>query len=358
MNTPTQRSPLGQDAFLAAEAEAETSPRFWRLHPLVTRLTRLSAGLGVSAILIGLIVGFSIAKPHNFPTGFNARTLTGDASTLIVLATGLTFVVVAAGIDLSIGSVLVFGSVVSAKFMASNGGTGASWGIVIVGLLIAVAAGLAWGLLNGFFVAKTKIPPLIVTLGTLGAALGAAQVITTGTDVQVAPTNLTSTFGTGVAGHTVPWIFVLAGGVAIVFGLILRFTRFGRHTYAIGSNPEAARRAGINVDRHLIKVYALQGALAGMAGWMSLARFSGTTIAGHNADNLDAIAAVVLGGSSLFGGVGTVAGSVVGVFIPAVLANGFLIVGVQAFWQQIAVGAVLVGAVYLDQLRRRAQQRA
>jgi ribose transport system permease protein len=135
-------------------------------------------------------------------------------------------------------------------------------------------------------------------------------------------------------------------------------TRFGRHTYAIGSNPEAARRVGINVDRHLIKVYALSGLLAGVAGVLSLARFSTTTIASHSTDNLSAIAAVVLGGTSLFGGVGTVAGSVIGVLIPAVLKNGFVIIGVEPFWQSVAVGAVLIIAVYLDQLRRHAQDRA
>ena len=143
--------------------------------------------------------------------------------------------------------------------------------------------------------------------------------------------------------------------MGLTVGIVLALTRFGRHTYAIGSNEEAARRAGINVDRHLIKVYALQGILAGLAGFLSLARFSTTTIGGHDTDNLQSIAAVVIGGTSLFGGIGTMLGTVFGVFIPAVLNNGFIIVGVQAFWQEIAVGAVLIGAVYLDQLRRRSQ---
>jgi ribose transport system permease protein len=145
--------------------------------------------------------------------------------------------------------------------------------------------------------------------------------------------------------------------VALVFGVILRMTRFGRYTYAVGSNAEAPRRAGIHVDRHLVKIYALAGTLAGLAGFLSLARFSTTTLGGHSTDNLNAIAAVVLGGTSLFGGIGTIGGTVVGVFIPAVLQNGFVITGVQPFWQQVAVGAVLIAAVYLDQLRRRTQYR-
>ena len=145
---------------------------------------------------------------------------------------------------------------------------------------------------------------------------------------------------------------MIAAVIALVFGIILAQTRFGRYTYAIGSNEEGVRRAGVNVDRHLIKVYALCGALAGLAGALSLARFGTTSIAGNTTLNLDAIAAIVIGGTSLFGGVGTIIGTVVGVFIPAVLRNGFVIVGVQPFWQQVAVGAVLIIAVYIDQLRR------
>jgi len=148
-----------------------------------------------------------------------------------------------------------------------------------------------------------------------------------------------------------------ASVVALVFGIILAQTRFGRYTYAIGSNEEGVRRTGVNVDRHLIKVYALCGALAGLAGALSLARFGTTSIAGNTTLNLDAIAAIVIGGTSLFGGVGTVLGTVVGVFIPAVLQNGFVITGVETFWRDVAIGAVLIAAVYLDQLRRRTQYR-
>ena len=138
-----------------------------------------------------------------------------------------------------------------------------------------------------------------------------------------------------------------------MFGIILRRRPASAATRTRSApTRRRARRAGVNVDRHLIKVYALGGTLAGLAGFLSLARFGTTTIGGHSTDNLDAIAAVVIGGTSLFGGVGTILGTVFGVFIPAVLQNGFVIVGVQPFWQQVAVGAVLIIAVYLDQLRR------
>ena len=136
---------------------------------------------------------------------------------------------------------------------------------------------------------------MIVTLGTLGMALGAALLLTGGVDVRDVPFNLVTSVGIGRVGG-VPYLVIIAGGVAIFFGLLLAVTRFGRWTYGIGSNAEAARRAGINVDLHLIKVYALAGLLAGLAGWLNLARFSTTTLGGHSTDNLNAIAAVVIGG--------------------------------------------------------------
>lgn len=318
---------------------------------------RVMSRVGVLGVLVALIVIFSVAKPHQFATSFNARTLVGNSSTLIILAVGLTYVIISAGIDLSIGAVLVFSSVVAAKLMSSMGGETAGWGVILLGLAVAITAGGAWGLANGFFISKAKVPPLIVTLGTFGAALGLSQVISHGQDVQNVPMHLTTSIGTGLAFGFLPWVFIMAAVIAAVFGLILRFTRFGRHTYAIGSNPEAARRVGIGVDRHLMKIYVLQGMLAGIAGWVSLARFAGTTISGHGTDNLEAVAAVAIGGTSLFGGIGTILGSVVGVFIPAVLQNGFLIAGVQAYWQEVAVGAVLIAAVYADQRRRRALEK-
>jgi ribose transport system permease protein len=132
---------------------------------------------------------------------------------------------------------------------------------------------------------------------------------------------------------------------------------FGRHTLAIGSNEEAARRVGLNVRRHLLKVYIVGGLASGFAGFLSLAYFSTTSVGGHTTDNLQAITAVALGGTSLFGGVAVVLGTLIGVWIPAVLQNGFIIVGVNPYWQLIAVGVVLVLAVWLDQLRRRGQNR-
>jgi ribose transport system permease protein len=305
-------------------------------------------------ILLGIVAAFALLRFEQFATVFNFRNIAADASGLLIIAVGMTFVIITAGIDLSVGSVLVFSGVIAAKVMLGLGGQG--WGAILVGLAAGLAAGLAWGVVNGVLVTKARVPPLIVTLGTLGMALGSALLITGGIDVRGVPLELTTTIGIGqLAG--VPYVVIIAAVVTATGAITLGMTRFGRYTYAIGSNAEAARRAGINVDRHLIKVYGLSGFLAGMAGMVSLARFATTTIGAHSTDPLAAIAAVVLGGTSLFGGIGTVLGTLVGVFIPAVLQNGFVILGVQPFWQQVAVGAILIVAVYIDQLKRRAQER-
>jgi ribose transport system permease protein len=305
-------------------------------------------------ILLGLVAAFAILAFSQFVSASNFRNIAVYVALLLPVVVGQTFVIVTAGIDLSVGSVLVFAGVVAAKLMLAVGGDSA--GVILLGAACALAAGLGWGIVNGVLITKARVPPLIVTLGTLGMALGGAYLITGGVDVREVPFTLVTSLGTGeVAG--VPWVVIVAAVVALAGGVLLHATRFGRYTYAVGSNPEATRRAGIAVDRHLIEVYALSGLLAGASSFLYLAFFATTTIGGHATDNLNSIAAVVIGGTSLFGGVGTIAGSVVGLFIPAVLQNGFVIVGVQAFWQQIAVGAVLILAVYLDQLRRRANQR-
>jgi ribose transport system permease protein len=334
----------------ATDTEPESLEEFEEPQAPLWKRIITNSNASIALILLGLIFVFSALKFNEFFAVDNARNISTDAAVLLVIATGLTYIIVTAGIDLSVGSVLVFSGVVSAKLMSSVGGNG--WGVIIVGLITATAAGCAWGVLNGFLVAKAKIPAFIVTLGTLGMALGSALLITGGVDEREVPLKLIDTIGTGRLWDQIPYLVLIAAAVAIVGGIVLALTRFGRYTYACGSNLEGARRAGVNVDLHLMKVYALGGTLAGVAGFLSLARFGTTSIGGHSTDNLDAIAAIVIGGTSLFGGVGTIIGTVVGVFIPAVLRNGFVIVGVQPFWQQVAVGAVLIAAVYFDQLRR------
>lgn len=301
-------------------------------------------------VLLVVVIVFSILAPESFAQASNLRLVVQNASILAVLGVGMTFVIITSGIDLSIGSVLVFSGVVSALTMRAIGGDG--WGTALVGLVVAIVVGILWGVFNGVLIAKAKVPPLIVTLGTLGMALGLAQILTGGIDVREVPSALTTTIGYGNILGSIPVISVIALVVVVIGAFVLHYTKFGLYTYAVGSSEEAARRVGVKVDRHLIRVYAISGGLAGLAGLLSLAQFSTTAIGGQSQTNLNVIAAVVIGGTSIFGGYGTIFGTVVGLFIPAVLQNGFVITGVQPFWQQVAVGAVLVAAVYVDQVRR------
>ncbi|PZR69396.1 MAG: ABC transporter permease [Candidatus Dormiibacter spiritus] len=335
-----------------AEQAAVSAPPPIRRRPLRRLLT--TSPVLMSAVLLFLVIVFSAIRPDAFPSLANAQNVVMDAAALLVMAVGMTYVMIAAGIDLSVGSVLVFAGVCSAKVMGAMGAD--NWGTVLAGLVVALAAGLAWGLFNGLCITKLRVPALITTLGTLGAALGAANLVTHGNDVRTVPLTLIE-FGVG-GPLGLSWIVWVAIAVAIVGGLVLARTRFGRHTYIIGSNAEAGRRAGINVDNHLLKLYGLSGLLAGLAGWLSLARFATTTIAGHSTDVLAVITGVVLGGTSLFGGFGTVGGTVIGILIPTALSNGFIIVNVEPFWQEVATGFILIAAVYVDQIKRRARERA
>lgn len=311
----------------------------------------LGPSTNIAIILLAIVVYFSATKFSEFFTVYNLTNIANSAAILLIMGVGETFVIITAGVDLSVGSVLVFSGVMAGEVMSGNG-----WGTGLLGIVVALACGAAWGVVNGVVVAKGKVPPLIVTLGSFGAAQGLAEVISGGNDLHNIPSSLVNSIGVGEVGG-LPYLVIIAAVIAIAGGVALSYTRFGRYTYAIGSNAEAARRATIKVDRHLIKVYALAGALAGAAGILSFAYFGTTTIAGHATDNLNVIAAVVIGGTSLFGGYGLVIGTVIGALIPAVLSNGLVIVGVSSFWQNVAVGVVLVVAVYIDQLRRRKQFR-
>jgi ribose transport system permease protein len=335
-----------------------------RLTPL-ERWTRLLGGGWIFALLIALIAIFTTLRPEQFASAFNLSMLAVNAAILLVLSVGQTFVIIAAGIDLSVGTVLVFASITSAQVMlwlsgaagGTYGTTRGGWGVVFIGLIVALTSGAFWGAVNGVLVAIAGIPALIVTLGTFGMALGFAQIFTNGTDIRAVPETLVDEIGSGTIGG-VPVLVVMAAAVAIVGAVVLHLTRFGVHVFAVGSDKEAARRAGINVRRRLIAIYVLSGLLAGLAAMMATARFATTTIGGHAMDNLSTISAVVLGGTSLFGGIGSIAGTVVGVFIPIVLLNGFVILGIPPFWQTVATGAVLILAVWIDQLKRSARERS
>jgi ribose transport system permease protein len=320
-------------------------PSFWM---------RLARGqlTWISLILLAMVALFSIVAGHAFGSAANARNIAMDSCILLVMALGELLVIVTGGIDLSVGAMLVFSGVVACIAMQAIGGGGLI--AILGGTVAAIVSGAAWGAINGLLVTKARISPLIATLGSYGMAMGLALVITNGFDLA-APIQLVETLGVGRLLGAIPWLVIVAVIAAICIAVLLNETRFGRHTLAIGASEAAAKRAGVRVGRHLVKVYILAGMLCGIAGVMSLARFGTTTISGHLEDNLKVITAVVLGGASLLGGVGTVRGTVIGALIPVVLLNGFVITGVQAFWQQFAIGLVLVVAVYLDRRRQEAR---
>lgn len=314
--------------------------------------------------LILIAIAFALLAPGKFNTSTNLVQLAQNVAILTVVSVGTTFVIITAGVDLSIPSGIVLGEVFAIKALAlvKVGDATAvqvlpdetkGW-YMLVALAGSVTAGLLLGIVNGVVVGYLRVPPLLATLGTLGAGLGVALLLQNGVNTA------TYTLNPVASGQLVPGLpnlVLVALGVVIIGVVLLHYSVFGRHTYAIGSNEEAARRVGVKVERHLLAVYIIGGVSSGLAGFLSVAYFSTTSLSGHSTDNLQAITAAALGGTSLFGGVGTIIGSVIGVWIPAVLRNGFVIVGLQPYWQMVALGAVLIAAVYADQLRRRSRNR-
>ncbi|MEW9522116.1 ABC transporter permease [Streptomyces tubercidicus] len=319
-------------------------------------------GNWVFLALVVLVAFFAVRAGGTFFNADNFRNIAFNASGMMLLAVGTAFLIIGGQLDLSIGSVLVFSQVIGAKVIVATAGADAdhyphALAAIVLGIAVSTATGAAWGVLNGVLVTRLKIPSFVITLGTLGMALGLAQVITKGTDVTGLPPQMVTGLGMQqVLGLPLPvWI---AAAIAVVAGLVLAKTGFGRYTYAIGSNAEAARRSGVNVRRHQIVLFTMMGALAGLAGLLDVARYTTTSVSGHSADNLVAIAAVIIGGASLFGGRGTMFGTAVGVMIPAVLNNGLVIIDVQPFWQTAAIGAILIVAVAVDDIKRRQRLRA
>lgn len=314
--------------------------------------------------LVVMMVIFSVLAPGKFDTVSNIQQLALNVSILTVVSVGTTFVIATAGIDLSIPSGIVLGEVFAVKALSYiHVGSGTAVDVLAddskiwymaVALVGSLTAGLILGLVNGFLVGYMRIPPMLATLGTLGAGLGIALLLQNGVNVATYALNPVAT------GELIPGLhnLILIAAFAVAAGYVaMHMGIFGRHTLAIGSSEEAARRVGLKVERHLLKVYTVGGLASGLGGFLSVAYFSTTSVAGHSTDNLSAITAVALGGTSLFGGIATIIGTLIGVWIPAVLQNGFIIVGVQPYWQMVAVGAVLILAIYMDQLRRRARNR-
>lgn len=300
---------------------------------------------GMLPVLILTCILFAVLTP-NFLTENNIINVVRQASINIVLAAGMTFVILTGGIDLAVGSVLGLSAVIAVVVSLVPG---LSWAAVPAALL----AGLVIGVLTGVIIAYLGLPPFIVTLGTYTAIRGAAYLAAGGTTVINSKIDF-AWIGNGYLGP-IPWLVIIALLIIAVSAFILHGTVLGVHVYAVGGNPQAARLTGIPVPLILIFVYGVSGALSGLAGAMSASRLysaQGQLGIGYE---LDAIAAVILGGTSFSGGIGTVFGTLVGALIIAVLNNGLTLMNVSFYWQLVIKGAVIILAVTLDKLRTRGQ---
>jgi ribose transport system permease protein len=336
-------SPSG-DSEAPLEDEKNYVPWFQRFMERIGALWTL----GVLALLI---VAFGIAAPDLYTKAAWLAT-SSFAVEYLILAIGQTFVIVTAGIDLADGATLGFTGMAGSLLMSSLIGQHVSGGLTTVaGIALMLATGAGIGVFNGLIITKMKLPPFIVTLGTLTAITGATDLLNNGTEITSLPNSIPALGSDSVLSGWLPWPVLIALALAVGFSLLLTRTRFGMRTYAIGSNEVAARRSGIDVDAHLVRVYMISGLLAGVAGLMVTANFDAASpIAGAN-DELYAIASVVIGGASIFGGRGTIFGTVIGTSIIATLTTGLVLANVQPFWQQVAIGAVVVGAVAIDRVR-------
>jgi len=304
--------------------------------------------------LILIIVVFSLASPNflqfdNVVGILLATTVTG------VLALGVTFVIITGGIDLSIGTVMTLSAVMTAIFLTE-------WHLPIpLGIVAGLATGALAGLVNGVFIAKLKIPSFIATLGMLNVAKGLALVISGLKPIYFNDTPAFNQAAMGsvvsavVPGLDVPNIVLVFFGAAILASLVLSKTILGRYTFALGSNEEAARLSGVSVDGWKMAVYTLAGLFSGLAGVLIGARLNSAQPSLGQGYELDAIAAAVIGGTSLSGGEGTILGTVIGAFIISTLTNGLRIMSVPQEWQTVVTGGIVIIAVYLDIVRRRRQ---
>jgi ribose transport system permease protein len=306
---------------------------------------RVFDALGILPMLVGVVVLFALLTP-NFLTAANLMNVARQASINVVLATGMTFVILTRGIDLAVGSVLGVTAVLAVQVSLLETW---AWSAVPVSL----AAGAVIGALTGAAVAYGGLPPVIITLGTYTALRGAAYLLGSGTTVINSDLAF-AWIGNDYLGP-VPWLVVIALVVVVLSGFVLRRTVFGRDVYAVGGNPEAARLAGINGGAVLVGVYAISSTLAALGGVMSASRLYSANGQLGTGYELDAIAAVILGGTSFAGGVGGVVGTLYGALIIAVLNNGLTLMNVSYFWQLVAKGSLIVIAVGIDRLRQRAE---
>ncbi len=322
---------------------------------------RLPSDLSILLVLVGVALVFEILGWITQGQSFlaNPQRLTImilQVSVVGIIAIGVTQVIITGGIDLSSGSVVAMTAMVAMSFAQADGYDRAVYpsltGLpVIVPVAVGLGLGLLAGIVNGQLIARTGIPPFIATLGMMVAARGIAKWYTKGQPISF-PTDAFAAIGNGA----VP-VFIFLG-VAVIFHILLRYTRYGKFTYAIGANPQAARVSGINVQRHLVKVYAIAGLLAGLAGIVTAARAETAQAGMGMMYELDAIAAAVIGGTSLSGGRGRIFGTVIGTLILGLMMSGFTFLRVDAYYQEIVKGLIIVAAVVADVYRQKAASKA
>jgi fructose transport system permease protein len=319
-------------------------PRFARDH------NRVLGALGKVGPLIALLAAcvFFATRSDRFLTGDNLSIVLQQVMVVGVIAIGQTLVILTAGVDLSCGTVMALGAIVMTKLAAELGVS------VPLAIVVGVGATTLFGFLNGLLVTQINLPPFIVTLGTLNIAFAITQLYSNAQTVTDLPDAMNALGGTfHVGGTTVVYGVVVMLALYALTAFVLRETAAGRHVYAVGNNPEAARLTGIATPRVILAVYVLAGVLYGIAALLSVARTGvGDPNAGQT-ENLDAITAVVLGGTSLFGGRGTVLGSLVGALIVGVFRNGLTLMGVSSVYQILITGILVILAVATDQLSRR-----
>ena len=321
---------------------------------LLVRIAELRAWLFLIVLVIFFEVWARIAYGNSFILNiYNLQAIGVSATTPLLLALGQTFVIISAGIDLSLGFVMGLASVVAAH--AANYALG-SLGLspfvsMLFGILCAVVLTVIPGLINGWLIAFLRVPPFIGTLGMYGVARGTAYLFAGGMTVAVSNDWYSAIGNNRVLGF--PILVILAAIACLIMHYLLSQTQFGQHTYAMGASQVAARRAGINIRSLTMRIYLLSAIMGGVAGALYTGRFTAGAPQAGEPLLLDSIAAVVIGGASLFGGSGNIAGTIAGALVIAVIQYGLVFIDVQPFWQFIAVGAVIIVSVLVDQTQRR-----
>ena len=323
-------------------------------HPILLRIAELRAWLFLILLVIFFETWARLADGATFILNtYNLQSISVFATAPLLLALGQTLVIISAGIDLSLGFVMGLASVIAAH--AANYALGALGLHPVLAMLFGIAAGVAMtiipGLVNGWLIAHLRVPPFIGTLGMYGVARGSAYLFAGGMTISVTNDWYSAIGNNRVWG--VPVLVILTALACLIMHYILSQTRFGQHIYAMGASQPAARRAGINIKTMTMKIYFISALMSGLAGALYTGRFSAGAAQAGEPLLLDSIAAVVIGGASLFGGSGTIWGTIAGALVIAVIQYGLVFINVEPFWQFIAVGAVIIISVLVDQTQRR-----